>query len=497
VARQAILAIDQGTTNTKVLVFAGDGALLARASRPNRTDHPHPAWAEQSASAIWDGVVDAIAEVAAGDYEIAGIAVSNQRESVVVWDAATGEPVGPCILWQCRRTSDRCARLRDAGLEAEIVDRSGLAIDPLFSAAKIAWLLDQAPDGRPRAARGELRAGTIDSWLLWNLTGGRHATDVSNASRTQLFNLDTLSWDPRLADIFDVPLSILPEVLASNGGFGATTAEATALPAGVPILAMAGDSHAALFGHGVSTPGGVKVTCGTGSSILSLTDRRIRSHNGLSSTIAWGLDADVLHAVEGNISVSGHTAAFTVGLLGLKDEAELTALASSVPDSGGVVMVPAFVGLGAPHWNDQARGLVCGMTLGTTRAHVARAALEAIALQITDVLAAMEADLGRTFDAVHVDGGAAANDLLMQLLSDVSDRPIRRGASVELSALGAARMTGRVQDVSGKAVSDPPDFRPTMPPLTREALRTRWADALARTLLAPAAPETPASGAGS
>ena len=485
-ARQAILAIDQGTTNTKVLVFASDGALLARASRPNRTDHPNPAWAEQSASAIWDGVAEAIAEVAVGDYEFVGIAVSNQRESVVVWDAATGVPVGPCILWQCRRTSDRCARLREAGLEAEIVDRSGLAIDSLFSAAKIAWLMDQAPDGRARAARGELRAGTIDSWLLWNLTGGRHATDVSNASRTQLFNLDTLSWDARLSEIFDVPLAILPEVLASDGAFGMTAAGTTALPAGIPILAMAGDSHAALFGHGVSTPGGVKVTCGTGSSILSLTGRRIRSTNGLSSTIAWGLGPDVLHAVEGNISVSGHTAAFTVGLLGLKDEVELTALAASVADSGGVVLVPAFVGLGAPHWNDEARGLVCGMTLGTTRAHLARAALEAIALQIADVLAAMEADLGRTFDAVHVDGGAAANDLLMQLLSDVSDRPIRRGVTVELSALGAARMTGRLIAPLTDSERSQHDFRPTMPAVVRERLRTRWADALARAMLAPA-----------
>lgn len=481
-ARRAILAIDQGTTNTKALVFADTGEVLARAARRSRTGHPKSGWAEQSAAEIWRGVAEAIVEVAGGHYDIAGVAITNQRESVVLWDAATGEPIGPCILWQCRRTSDRCAALREQGLEAEVEELSGLALDPLFSATKLAWLLDQHPGARRRAEHGELRAGTVDTWLLWNLTGGVHATDVSNASRTQLFNIESLRWDPRLLEIFDIPATVLPEVLASDGDFGVTTRGVTALPSGVPIRAMIGDSHAAMFGHTSGRAGVVKVTCGTGSSLMSVTETRVRSRNGLSSTLAWGRGSEVLHALEGNISVSGQTAAFAVRLLGLADEHALTALAQSVPDSGGVCLVPAFVGLGAPHWDDEARGMISGMTLGTTPAHIARAALEAIALQIADVLAAMEADLSIRFDVVHVDGGAAGNDTLMQMLADVIDRPVRRGADVELSALGAARMAATRLGAGPTTASAGRDFKPAMASAKRERLLRLWREALSRAM---------------
>lgn len=308
------------------------------------------------------------------------------------------------------------------------------------------------------------------------MDGAGHATDVSNASRTQLFNIDELGWDERLCEIFDVPRSLLPEVLHSDGRFG-STGRRMGLPAGLPIRAMIGDSHAALFAHGVTGPGEVKVTCGTGSSIMSVTDGRRRSQNGLSSTIAWGRGGRVLHALEGNISVSGQTAAFMTRMLGLANEQDLTDLAMSAPDNGGVVLIPAMAGLGAPHWNAQARGLICGMTLATTPAHMARAALEAIALQIVDVLTAMESDLGAAFDRVHVDGGAAKNDILMQLLSDLSDRPVRRGGSVELSALGAAKMAQPDAGPSTLGV----DFAPSMSPVVRATILTNWRSALART----------------
>ncbi len=481
----AILAIDQGTTNTKAVLVGPEGEILATASRPTKVVYPRPGWAEQSADAIWGSVAEVIAEIVAKGLPIDAVGISNQRESALLWETASGRPAGPVVSWQCGRSATRCEALKAQGYEPDVLARTGLTLNPMFSAGKLAWLLDEAPDGPVRAARGELKAGTVDSWLLWNLTGGaRHATDHSNASRTQLMNLSTLDWDPEMARLFGVPIEALPQILPSDALFGETAGGATALPAGVPIHAAMGDSHAALYGHGLDGPGGIKATCGTGSSLMSVTKERVWSAHGLSSTIAWSRSSGALHALEGNISVSGHTAAFVTKLLGLKDERALTDLALTVPDSGGVALVPALAGLGAPHWRDEARGLVSGMNLGTTPAHLARAALEAVALQIHDVFMAMQADLHLDLPALHVDGGASRNDMLMQLLADLIDRPVLRADAAELSALGAARLAAE-----GMGAVAPPvrpaerTFTPSMTASTRSEIVERWRDALRRAML--------------
>lgn len=477
----AILAIDQGTTNTKALLVSARGEILARASRPTSVAYPRAGWAEQSAADIWAGVREVIAEVMAAGHPVAGVAITNQRETIGLWDARSGEPVAPFALWQCRRSSARCADLRARGYEPDVVAKTGLTLDPMFSAAKLACLLDDVPDARARAEDGGLKAGTVDAWLLWNLTGGRHATDHTNASRTQLMNLETLDWDQDLAELFTVPLSILPEILPSDAIFGTTAEGATALPAGVPICTMMGDSHAALFGHGFEGPSRVKATCGTGSSLMTVTDRRVWSAHGLSSTIAWSQGDAVFHALEGNISVSGHAAAFTARLLGLADEQALSDLARTVDDADGVCLVPALAGLGAPHWHDGARGMICGMTLATTPAHVARAAFEAIALQIRDVFVAMEADLHGGLPELSVDGGAAQNPLLAQLLADLLDRPVRRPGAPEISALGAARMAAQRLGLAQAAPASTDEiFTPSLPAARRAEIIGRWRDGLAR-----------------
>lgn len=480
-----ILAIDQGTTNTKGVLVGPEGEILAQASRPSKVTYPQPAWAESSADDIWASVVGVIDEIVATGLPVAAIGLSNQRESVVLWDAATGRPVGPCVIWQCGRSALRCDVLKAEGYEPDAIARTGLTLNPMFSAGKLAWLLDHAEDGRARAARGQLKAGTVDAWLLWNLTGGaRHATDHSNASRTQLMNLGTLAWDQEMARLFDIPLEVLPQILPSDALFGETASGATALPAGTPIHAAMGDSHAALYGHGLDGPGRIKATCGTGSSLMTVTKERIWSAHGLSSTIAWSRAGGALHALEGNISVSGHTVAFVTKLLGLRDEHALTDLALTVPDSGGVALVPALAGLGAPHWRDEARGLVSGMNLGTTPAHLARAALEAVALQIHDVFMAMQADLHGDLPALNVDGGASRNDVLMQMLADLIDRPVVRADAAELSALGAARLAAE-----GMGIKAPPvrpaerTFMPSMSAATRGETIARWQDALRRAML--------------
>lgn len=480
---QVILAIDQGTTNTKALLVRDDGTVLLSRSRAMRVDYPRPGWAEQSASDIWEAVAGLIAELeaAAPHARVRALAIANQRETVVLWDAGTGKPLGPAVIWQCQRSADRCAALRAAGHEADVIERCGLGLDPLFPAAKIAWLLDSVPEGRARAGRGELRCGTIDSWLLWNLTGGAvHATDHGNASRTQLFNLSTLDWDPELARLFDVPLSVLPSIESSDSCFGTVASGLTALPEGTPIHAMLGDSHAALFAHGITAPGRVKATIGTGSSLMTATEERVRSSHGLSSTIAWSRNGQAQHALEGNISVSGHAAAFATALLGLPDEAALSELAASVSDAGGVVFVPALGGLGAPHWCVEARGTISGMSLATKPAHVARATLEAIALQIGDVLAALEADLGGTLAELSVDGGAARNDLLMQLLADLSGHPIARPVIAEASALGAARMALAALGIADSEATsvETQRFVPGLPADRREEIVQRWSVAV-------------------
>lgn len=339
-----ILAIDQGTTNTKALAFDAEGRVVASASVPMAVSYPQPGWAEQSATDIWQSVSHVIAEVVARvGPDMDALAISNQRETIVVWDSRTGQPIAPAILWQCRRSAPACAAIRAAG-HAELIEaRTGLGVDPLFPAAKLAWILDHVSGAREAAASGQLRAGTIDAWLLWNLTGGEHATDHSNASRTQLFNTEALAWDGELGRIFNVPLGVLPKVRPSDSAFGTVAPGVSPLAAGTPVHAMIGDSHAALFGHGVREPGTVKATYGTGSSLMTLTSGRIISRSGLSSTIAWSTNAGIAYALEGNISVSGQAVAFMGSLLGITDPAAVAALAATVPDSNGVKIGRAHV----------------------------------------------------------------------------------------------------------------------------------------------------------
>jgi glycerol kinase len=474
-----ILAIDQGTTNTKALAVDTDGRVVAEASAPMTVDYPQPGWAEQSATGIWDSVVSVMTEVESktgADFD--AIAISNQRETIVAWDAENGKPLVPAITWQCRRSAAQCDAVRAAGHADLVESKTGLGLDPLFPAAKIAWLMENVPDVRAAAARGSLRLGTVDSWLLWNFTGGAvHATDHSNASRTQLLSTATLEWDEDLLRIFGVPRSALPALHASDVRFGDTDN-------GTPIHAMLGDSHAALFGHGIRAPGTVKATYGTGSSLMTLTAERRHSRHGLSSTIAWSTRADgPAYALEGNISVSGQAAAFMAELLGLADAAALAELAATVPDSNGVSFVPALVGLGAPYWAPDARGLVTGLALGTKPAHLARAAIDAIAHQVADVFEAMEADIGVPLEQLSADGGASRNDALMQFQADIIGRPVSRGDRAEVSAIGAAMMAAEGLGRPLTLASTTTTFTPHA--IDRDGIRARWREAVGRTLWQP------------
>jgi glycerol kinase len=478
----AILAIDQGTTNTKALLVAQDGRILASGSSPTQVEHPHPGWAQQDADSIRRSVAKAVEQAvnAAGPVEIAAIGISNQRESVVVWDAVTGEPLAPCVIWQCRRSAEICARLRARGHESAIRQRSGLQLNPMFSAGKLRWLLDHEAAVSEAHRQGRLRAGTVDSWLLWSLTGGQvHACDAGNAARTQLLGLDTASWDDELLELFAIDPAILPRILPSDAAFGVTAGGFAGLPDGIPIRAMMGDSHAALFGHGIRAPGQAKVTLGTGSSLMTLTRQRPHSTTGLSETIAWSQDGKPAYALEGNITVSTHAAAFAAEMLGLDGPEALTALAASVEDSDGVSFVPALAGLGAPHWQEEARGLFCGLSLRTRRAHMARAALEGIAHQICDLVEAMQADLPHPIDTLCVDGGGARNDLLLRLLADLSGCRVSRPAQTELSAWGAAAMAAEAIGQPLPTQDHAAPIVPAMEPASRERLRRQWREALA------------------
>lgn len=486
-AQSCVLAIDQGTSNTKAVLVDISGTIIAKSAAALRSTYPQPGWAEQSADAIWQSVRKVIGDIVArsGGVTIIGLAIANQRESLVVWDAQSGEAIAPCILWQCRRTAAECAALHASGRNELVESRTGLAINPLFPASKLGWVMAEVPLAGELLRQGRLRAGTVDTWLLWKLTDGKSfATDHSNASRTQLFNTETLQWDDQLCDLFAAPRDALADVRASNSCFG-HTGDATALAAGIPVQAMMGDSHAALFGHGVRQPGLVKATYGTGSSLMALTPARIRSGNGLSGTIAWSTAAGVAFAIEGNITVSTQAAVFVSTLLGLSDVGELAKLALTVQDSGGITFVPALAGLGAPHWNDRAKGAIDGLTLASSPAHLARATFEAIVLQIADVFSAMESDVGQRLDGLMCDGGGSANNFLMQLQADVLNRDVTRGALAEVGALGVARMA--FQGL-GIAMGNDPDtsevqiFRPGMPTEQRIALQDAWRLAIAKAL---------------
>lgn len=474
-----VLAIDQGTTNTKALLIDDRGTILARASAPLTTSYPHPGWAEQSASDIWTSVQKVIAAVTAETGTPDALAIANQRETLVLWDSATSQPVCPAPIWQCRRTADACAAIIAQGHDPQVIAATGLGINPLFPASKLAWTLRNVPAASDLHRQGRLRAGTVDAWLLWNLTGGTaFATDHSNASRTQLFDTRSLTFSPDLGAIFGAPTDCLPKPFPSDSRFGTTAKGATALPAGVPIHSMMGDSHAALYGHGIRAPGAVKATYGTGSSLMTLTPSRTASTHGLSGTIAWTDRNGTAHALEGNITVSAQAAAFMAGLLGLSDAAALSALAQTVPDSGGVTFVPALAGLGAPHWNDAARGTIAGMTHATTPAHLARATFEAIAHQIADVLQAMEADIGQPLSVLRADGGASGNAFLMQLQADLADRPVHAAEVEEIGAFGVAGMAMAACGVTLAPVAEATAYAPRLPTDQRQQARNRWAAAV-------------------
>lgn len=477
-----VLAIDQGTTNTKAVLVSADGEVVARASSPLTTRYPHPGWAEQSASAIWASVQAVIAELAVHGAP-AAIAIANQRETLVVWDAETSQPICHAPIWQCRRTAADCADLISAGQNEAVRQATGLDINPLFPASKLAWVMRNVSQASALLAQGRLRAGTVDAWLLWNLTGGESfACDHSNAARTQLFDTRTLEFSTNLAAIFGAPLGCLPTALPSDSTFGSTRVGQTALPGGIPILSMMGDSHAALYGHGLREPGIVKATYGTGSSLMTLTPSRVLSSNGLSGTIAWSDRNGTAYALEGNITVSAQAAAFMASLLGVEDASELSDLAQTVADSAGVAFVPALAGLGAPHWVDDATGTIVGMTHGTTRAHLARAAFEAIALQIADVFAAMELDTGNRLTGLRADGGASSNAFLMQLQADLMDRPVHTADVEEIGAIGAAAMAfaglGKTLPLPMPSCS----FFPQPSAHTLAPVRARWAKALRQTI---------------
>ena len=446
-----ILAIDQGTTNTKAILVSADGDIRAEESVRMSLTFPAPGWVESDGLAIWDSVRAVIERclAQAGDTSVAAVAIANQRESVLAWDRKTGIPLGPCISWQCRRTAAYCDALRDQGHESRVRERTGLGLDPLFSASKARWLLDHIENGDARGRQGDLCIGTVDSWIVWNLTAGRSfVTDLTNASRTLLLDLDRGRWDEGLLDLFGIPVEALPEVRGSSGLLGTTQATGS-IPVGIPIAAMVGDSHAALFGHGAPPPGTVKVTYGTGSSVMTPLEQRVQA-DGLSETIAWSVerrdissDPSIVYALEGNITATGATLEWLTALLGLKGgENELERLAASTPDSDGVYLVPAFAGLGAPHWDPDARGLICGLTRGTTPAQVALAGFESIAYQIRDVVEVLRSSAPTVPSMLIADGGAMRSDLLAQIQADVVRLPVMRSRSGNVAALGAAYLAG-------------------------------------------------------
>lgn len=433
-----LLALDQGTTSSRSILFHPDGVELARGQQEFPQIFPQPGWVEHDPMAIWRSQSATWAELERPD----AIGITNQRETTVLWDRATGEPVANAIVWQDRRTAESCARLKAAGAEELVRTKTGLVLDPYFSGTKIAWLLDHVDGARARAERGELAFGTIDTWLIWNLTeGARHVTDASNASRTMLFNIHDGTWDDELLSLLGVPRSLLPEVVPSSGVIGEAVVPGLE---GVPIAGIAGDQQAALFGQACLRPGMAKNTYGTGCFLLMYTGAEaVTSRHGLLSTVAWDLGAGLEYALEGSVFIGGAVVQWLRDGLGILEQAgDIEVLAAQVEHTDGVVLVPAFAGLGAPHWNPEARGTISGITRGTTKAHLARAALEAIAFQSAEVLDCMRADSALPLAEVRVDGGACANNLLMQIQADVLAAEVVRPASIETTALGAAALAG-------------------------------------------------------
>lgn len=442
---QFIVALDQGTTSSRALVVNAAGNVIATAQRPFRQIFPQPGWVEHCPKEIWSSqsgvITEALASADLTERDIAAIGITNQRETTILWDRETGEPVANAIVWQDRRTAAFCEELRNRGDAQKIQAKTGLLPDAYFSASKLNWLLNNVEGARQRAREGKLAFGTVDTWLIWKLTQGRaHVTDVTNASRTMLFNIHTLRWDEELLQLFDIPASALPEVVASSGRCTVTQG----LLDNIPVAGIAGDQQAALFGQMCTSPGMAKCTYGTGAFMLMNSGNKpVTSQNQLLTTIAWKIGEDVEYALEGSMLMAGAVAQWLRDELQIiRTSAEIEELASSVASSDGVVLVPAFAGLGAPHWDQYARGAIVGMTRGTSRAHIARAALEGIAQQAADVLQAMQSDAGLELSELRVDGGASANNLLMQMQADVLGIRVVRPENAEATAMGAAYLAG-------------------------------------------------------
>ena len=442
-----IMALDAGTTSNRCILFNRQGEICAMAQKEFTQFFPHPGWVEHSAQEIWSTMlgtaVEAMSQVDAKADQIAAIGITNQRETTVVWDRNTGEPVGRAIVWQCRRTADYCDALKARGLTDTIRQKTGLVVDAYFSATKLRWILENVAGARERAERGELLFGTVETWLIWKLTGGKvHVTDYSNASRTMLFNIHTLTWDEDILRELEIPAQMLPQVMPSSGIYGETDPALFGGP--IPIAGAAGDQQAALFGQACFAPGEAKNTYGTGCFLLMNTGSTpVASQNGLVTTIAWGIDNQVTYALEGSVFSAGSAVQWLRDEMRLIDSAADSAyMAAKVLDTNGCYLVPAFTGLGAPYWDPYARGTIVGLTRGVNKYHIVRATLESIAYQTADILRAMHADSGITLSALNADGGASANDLLMQMQADTIGAPVQRPVCVESTALGASYLAG-------------------------------------------------------
>ena len=486
-----VLALDQGTTSSRAILFDHDGSIRSIAQREFEQIFPQAGWVEHDPEEIWSSQISvAVEALSRGDVrprDIAAIGITNQRETTVVWDRQTGRPIYNAIVWQDRRTAGLCDQLKNAGHEKLIQERTGLLIDSYFSVTKIRWILDQVLDARRMAEAGRLAFGTIDSWLIWKLTSGKlHITDVSNASRTMLFNIHRCEWDEELLRLLEIPRSLLPEVRASSEVYSEVT---TTLGLGsIPIAGIAGDQQASLFGQRCTSPGLAKNTYGTGCFLLQNTGRdAVPSKNRLVTTVAWKIGDAVEYALEGSVFIGGAVVQWLRdGLHVIQNSNEVEALANSVSDNGGVYMVPAFVGLGAPHWDQYARGAIFGITRATNSGHLARAALESIAFQVADVLDAMQLDAGTPLPELHVDGGAAVNETLLRFQADILGIPVVRPAVMETTALGAAYMAGIATGFwrdAGEIASMPLEekrYEPRMSRAQTDALRGRWKEALSR-----------------
>ena len=489
-----IMALDQGTTSSRCIIYDKQGDIVSVAQQEFEQIYPEQGWVEHDANEIWSSQMavafEAILKANLTYKNIEAIGITNQRETTVVWDKATGEPIYNAIVWQCRRTADYCDELKSRGLEHTIKEKTGLIIDPYFSGTKLRWILENVPGARDRAEKGELLFGTIETWLIWKMTGGAvHITDYSNASRTMLFNIHTLKWDDEILEELNIPKCMLPTPKPCSEVYGETKEDLFGGP--IKIAGAAGDQQAALFGQTCLQEGEAKSTYGTGNFLLLNTgDKPISSKNGLLTTIAWGLDGKVTYALEGSVFVCGAVIQWIRDEMKmLETSAESEAVARSVEDTNGVYIVPAFVGLGAPYWDARARGAIYGLTRGAGRAHIVRAALESIAYQCHDLIKAMEADMERPLASLYVDGGASANDFLMQFQSDILNLKVIRPKSVETTSLGAAYFAGLatgyyedLADVDDNWQKDR-DFTPNMDEKTREELLAGWRDAVKRTLV--------------